>query len=130
MGGSSLAGLPVVTEIALLPQRMSISRDGGFEINGQAYRIPEHFAPPVVSSYRTLLRPVPDIPGGTRLTLEQRAVTQAYLHRRAAACVIPGFRMSISALLSPAEVEKIHRWIADHRPELGDVGPASARSVA
>lgn len=118
-------------EESLLAERMSISRDGGFQVDGRTYRIPERFTPRVVSSYRTLLRPVPDIPGGTKLTVEQRAVTEAYLHRRAAACVIPGFRMSVSASLSPVQVEKIHRWIAGHRPELGEVAicqsPADAR---
>lgn len=100
---------------------MSISQNGGFQVAGRSYHIPEHFPLSLVSSYRTLLRPVPDIPGGTKLTEEQRAVTEAYLHRRAAACVIPGFRMSVSKSLSPTEVETIHRWIASHRPELGGI---------
>ena len=103
-----------------MAERISISRDGGFQVDEQSYRIPRRFTPRTVSSYQTLLRPVPDIPGGTKLTAEQRAVTEAYLYRRAAACVIPGFRMSVSESLSPSEVREIHRWIAGHRPELGE----------
>ncbi len=109
-----------------MAERMSISRDGGFQVDGRSYHIPKRFTPRIVSSYRTLIRPVPDIPGGTKLTLEQRAATEAYLHRRAAACVIPGFRMSVSKSLPPTEVEKIHRWIAGHRPELGGIASLSS----
>ena len=113
-----------------MAESMSISRDGGFQVAGRSYCIPERFTASLASSYRTLLRPVPDIPGGTKLTPEQRAVTDAYMQRRAAACVIPGFRMSVSKSLSPAEVGAIHRWIAAHRPSLGDdVSRASSGTV-
>jgi len=111
--------------------RIRISRNGGFQIDGRSYRIPERFTASEVSNYRTLLRPVPDIPGGTKLTEEQRANTKAYLFRRAAASVIPGFRMSVSESLPPREVETIHRWIAGHRPQLPDTAsqPGARRTA-
>lgn len=98
--------------------KISISLSGDFSIDGRTYRIPEHFSPRQVSSYQTLLRPVPDIHGGTKLTVEQRVVTETYLLRRAATCVIPGFLMSECELLSLRQLETIHGWIAGHRPEL------------
>jgi len=101
-----------------MAEPISISLSGDFKIDGCAYRIPEHFSTRQVSSYQTLLRPVPDIPGGTKLTGEQRVATETYLLRRAAACVIPGFRMSVSELLSLRQLETIHGWIAGHRSKL------------
>lgn len=97
---------------------VSISLTGDFTVNGHAYRIPEHFSDRQVSSYRTLLRPVPDIRGGTVLTAEQRIATETFMLRRAAACVIPEFRMSVSEVLSHSQLETIHGWIAGHRPQL------------
>lgn len=99
-------------------ERIRISREGVFEIDGCGYQIPEHFSTRQASSYQTLLRPVPDIPGGTKLNAEQRVATETYLLRRAAACVIPEFRMSVSELLSLRQLETIHRWIAEHHPDL------------
>jgi hypothetical protein len=96
--------------------RVRISQDGDFRVEGRSYRIPEHIPPRALSNYVTLLRPIPDIRGGTRLTVEQRATTEAYLFRRAAAGVIPGFDMSASEVLSPGDMRTIHRWIATHRP--------------
>ena len=101
-----------------MAETVFISDDGVFEITGRAYQIPEHFSTREVLSYRTLLRPVPDIPGGTTLTAKQRAATEAYLLRRAAACVVPGFRTSAPEFLSLDELRGIHRWIARHRPKL------------
>lgn len=95
--------------------RIRISRDGEFQVEGRSYRIPEEFAPRALSNYLTLLRPIPDIRGGTKLTDEQRAATEVYLSRRAAAGVIPGFLMSESESLSLGDLKKIHRWIAGNR---------------
>lgn len=97
---------------------ISIGSAGDFSINGCSYLIPNRFSARQVSSYQTLLRPVPDIPGGTKLTDEQRATTEAYFLRRAAACVIPEFRMSVSELMPLSQLEVLHGWIAGHRPQL------------
>jgi hypothetical protein len=102
----------------MMAEIISISLTGDFELGGCTYQVPEHFSIGQVSSYQTLLRPVPDIPGGTKLTEEQRVVTETYLLRRAAACVIPEFRMSVSEMLSLRQLEAIHGWIAGHRPQL------------
>ncbi len=103
-----------------------IDGDGVFEIDGHNYRIPRHFSSKDVRSYRSLLVPVPDIPGGTKLTAEQRSATEAFLFRRAAACVIPGFWMSVSESLSAAQLQSINRWIALHRPSLSEGRPLHA----
>ena len=95
--------------------RIRITQDGDFRVEGRSYHIPEHFPPRALSSYRSLLRPIPDIRGGTKLTAEQRAATEAYLLRRAAAGLIPGFHMNASESLSPRDMRVIHRWIAAHR---------------
>jgi len=95
-----------------------INDDGVFEIDGRAYRIPEHSSAREVLSYRSLVAPVPDIPSQRMLTAEQRVATESYLLRRAAACVIPGFSMSVSEALSLAQLQSINRWIAGHRPSL------------
>ena len=95
-----------------------ISDDGAFEIDGRTYRIPEQFSTREVFSFRSLLAPVPDTRGGTTLTAEQRFTTEAYLLRRATACVIPGFSMRVSESLSPAQLQTIGGWIARHRPTL------------
>lgn len=99
--------------------RIRISQDGDFQVKGRSYRIPEDLSARDLSNYRTLLRPIPDIRGGTKLTAEQRAATEAYLSRRAAAGIIPGFDMNASASLSPGELNVIHRWIARHRDLTG-----------
>jgi hypothetical protein len=101
-----------------MAETISISLAGDFRFGDRAYQVPEHFSTRQVSSYQTLIRPVPDIPGGTKLTAEQRVVTETYLLRRAAACVIPEFRMSVSEVLSLRQLESIHGWIAGHRPQL------------
>ncbi len=103
-----------------------IDGDGVFEIDGRAYRIPEHFSTREVLSYRSLVATVPEIPGERMLTAEQRAATETYLLRRATACVIPGFSMSVSESLSPARLQSIERWIAGHRPSLSGRRPLRA----
>lgn len=95
-----------------------ISGDGSFEVEGKAYRIPSSFSPREVFSYRRLLEPIPDVPGGTELSVEQRYAQKAYLFRRAAACVIPGLEAGALDELTLGMLTKIHRWIAAHRPEL------------
>jgi hypothetical protein len=95
-----------------------IGRDGTFEVGGKAYRIPAHFSTREVFSYRRLLEPIPDIPGGTTLSIEQRSRARAYFFRRAAACVIPGLEPSALESLSLGTLTTLHRWITTHRPEL------------
>ena len=95
--------------------RIRISPDGDFKVGGKSYRIPDQFTPRAISNYLELLRPIPDIRGGTKLTVERRAATEAYLSRRAATGMIPGFRMSEAESLSMREMRVIHRWIARNR---------------
>lgn len=97
---------------------LQIDGDGTFEVDGQSYRIPKTFSPREVFSYRRLLEPIPDVPGGTELSLEQRSAQKAYLFRRAAACVIPGLEAGGLDELTLGMLTTIHRWIAAHRPEL------------
>ena len=101
-----------------MSEAIFITADGAFEIDDFAYRIPEEFSTREVLGYRSLLTPVPDNPRGTTLPTEQRVATEAYMSRRAAACVIPGFRMNAPESLSRAQLESIHRWIGQHRPAL------------
>ncbi|HSM07395.1 MAG TPA: hypothetical protein VLA33_00070 [Gemmatimonadota bacterium] len=96
--------------------RLRISPNGDFRVAGKSYRIPEHVPPRVLTNYMTLVRPIPDIRGGTSLSAEQRATTEAYLFRRAVAGLIPGFHMDASEGLSAADMRTIHRWITAHRP--------------
>jgi hypothetical protein len=103
-----------------MADRLDINRDGFFEVEGKSYRIPPSFSPREVFSYRRLLEPIPDIPGGTELSVEQRSAQRAYLFRRAAACVIPGLEAGALDELTPGMLTTIHRWIAAHRPELTD----------
>jgi hypothetical protein len=95
-----------------------ISGDGTFEVDGHVYRIPADFSPREIFSYRRLLEPIPDVPGGTELSIEQRSAQKAYLFRRAAACVIPGLEPGALESLSLGMLTTIHRWIAAHRPDL------------
>ncbi len=101
-----------------MAEAFSIGRDGSFEVEGRAYQIPSRFSPREVFSYRRLLEPIPDIPGGTSLTGEQRTRQRAYFFRRAAACVIPGLEPSALETLSLGSLLSLHKWIAAHRPEL------------
>lgn len=96
--------------------RLRISPNGEFRVEGKSYHIPEHMPTRALANYMTLVRPIPDIRGGTQLTAEQRATTEAYLFRRAAAGLIPGFHMDASEGLSAADMRTIHRWITAHRP--------------
>lgn len=95
-----------------------ISADGSFEIDGYSYRIPERFSTREVMGYRSLIEPVLDKPRGTTLAAEQRVATESFLHRRAAACVIPEFGVNAPESLSPAQLASIHGWIARNRPSL------------
>ena len=101
-----------------MSEAIFITIDGAFEIEGYEFRIPEQFSTRQVLSYRSLLAPVPDKPRGTTLEPEQRVATEAYLHRRAAACVIPGFGLHAPESLSRDQLRSIHRWIGRHRPAL------------
>ncbi len=116
----------MVEGVSAVAEAIFINGDGVFEIDGRAYQIPERFSTREVLSYRSLLAPVPDIPGGTTLSAEQRVVTETFLLRRAAACLIPGFWMSASESLSLDQLQSINRWIAGHRPSLSDRQPLRA----
>jgi hypothetical protein len=116
----------MIEGVSAMAETIFISGDGAFEIDGRTYRIPEQFSTREVLSYRTLIAPVPDIPGGTTLSPEQRVATETYLLRRAAACVIPGLLMSVTESLSPTQLQGIGRWIARHRPALSDRRPLRA----
>ncbi|UCG74910.1 MAG: hypothetical protein JSV95_09125 [Gemmatimonadota bacterium] len=97
---------------------LSIKPDGLFELAGRAYQIPAQFSAREVYSYTRLLEPIPDVPGGTSLSDEQRSRQRAYLLRRAAVCVIPGLQMRALEPLPLPSLRTIHEWIAEHRPEL------------
>ena len=97
---------------------LSILPDGVLEVEGRAYRIPDDFSPREVFSYRRLIEPLPDVPGGTCLTTEQREAQQAYFFRRAAACVIPGLETSALEAIPLTALRSIHMWLLKHHPEL------------
>jgi hypothetical protein len=99
-------------------QRIAINRDGVFELDGRAYRIPWGFSRRRVLSYRVLTEPLQVIPRLKPLTAEQRIITRKYLLWRAAACLIPEFRETDPKSLSLADLDRLHEWIARHRPEL------------
>ncbi len=101
-----------------MAEALQIARDGSFQLGERSYQIPDVFSPREVFSYRRLLEPIPDIPGGTSLSGEQRTRQRAYFFRRAAACVIPGLEPSALESLPYGTLQAIHRWIAAHRPEL------------
>jgi hypothetical protein len=101
-----------------MPDLLFIEGDGSFELDGKAYHIPDHFSPREVFSYRRLLEPIPDIPGGTNLSMEQRQKQKTYFCRRAAACIIPGLEPSALERVPLRGLMSLHRWLLDHRPEL------------
>lgn len=109
---------------------MAIQSNGAFELDGQPYRIPAEFSPREVFSYRRLMEPIPDVPGGTCLSREQRARQRAYFLRRAAACIIPGLQMRSLEELPLPQLQTMHEWIAEHRPDLSveNGAPASPGS--
>lgn len=102
---------------------IAMKSDGEFEIDGQSYRLPRQFSPREVYSYRRLLEPIPDIPGGTCLSDEQRAEQRAFLLRRAAACIVPGLQADALESLTLGHLQNLHRWIAEHRSDLAVVSP-------
>lgn len=95
-----------------------ITADGRFDLDGQRYRIPVEFSRREIFSYRRLLEPIPDIPGGTSLSEAQRDRQRAFLLRRAVACIVPGLQMRALRELSDRKVQAIHRWVREHRPSL------------
>lgn len=97
-----------------------ITSDGRFELDGQPYRIPAHFSQREIFSYRRLLEPIPDIPGGTSLSDDQRHRQRAFFLRRAVACIVPGLQMRALRELSDSKVQAIHRWLQEHRPMLSE----------
>ena len=99
-------------------QRIAINRDGVFKLDDRAYRIPWTFSRRAVQSYRLLTEPLQASPRLKQLTAEQRIDTRKYLLWRAAANLIPEFRETDPKSLSLADVDRLHEWIARHRPEL------------
>jgi len=95
-----------------------IEGNGAFQIEGRTYRVPRRFSAREVYSYHRLLEPIPDIPGGTSLSEEQRCEQQAFLLRRAAACIIPGLQAHALESLSLAHLRRLHRWIVENRSDL------------
>lgn len=104
---------------------LTITSTGGFELRGRPYRIPDEFSDRVVYSYRRLLEPVPDVPGGATLSRDQRVRQKAYLLRRAAACVVPGLQTRDLEAVGEQKVRAIHRWLSENRPQLSGGAPAS-----
>ena len=99
---------------------IAIGPDGVFEIDGHPYSIPREFSQREVFSYRRLMEPIPDIPGGTILNSEQRTAQRAYFLRRAAACIIPGLQVKSLEGLPLGQLQGMHKWIAAHRPDLSE----------
>ncbi len=100
----------------------AISRDGAFEVEGHSYLIPAEFSAREAYSYRRLIEPIPDIPGGTSLNPEQRRHQRAYFLRRAAACIIPGLQARSLDGLKLGQLQNMHEWIVAHRPTLSEAG--------
>ncbi len=99
---------------------VAISSDGTLEVEGHAYLIPAEFSAREVYSYRRLMEPIPDIPGGTSLNPEQRRRQRAYFLRRAAACIIPGLQVKSLEGLPLGQLQHMHEWIVAHRPDLSE----------
>lgn len=97
---------------------IAITPEGDFELEGRPYVIPQEFSAREVYSYRGLLEPIPDVPGGTHLSSEQRARQRAYFLRRAAACIIPGLQVRSLEKVQLGQLQRMHEWIAAHRPDL------------
>lgn len=103
-----------------MARRFAIASDGTFELDGHAYLVPVEFSAREVYSYRRLMEPIPDIPGGTSLNPEQRAQQRAYFLRRAAACIIPGLQVKSLEGLPLRQLQTMHQWIVAHRPDLSE----------
>jgi len=109
-----------------MPRRVAIQPDGQLELDGHPYLIPSRFSPREVYSYRRLMEPIPDVPGGTSLSAEQRATQRAYFLRRAAACIIPGLQVQSLEDLPLRQLQGMHEWIATHRPDLSSALSSTA----
>lgn len=111
-----------------MAEPIAIGPDGVFELDGHPYRIPAEFSPREIYSYRRLMEPIPDVPGGTSLSAEQRARQRAYFLRRAAACIIPGLQVNSLEDLPLPQLQTMHRWLAEHRPDLFTADSAAAQA--
>ncbi|MFV1987229.1 MAG: hypothetical protein ACC682_08095 [Gemmatimonadota bacterium] len=109
-----------------MARRLAIAHDGSFQIEGNPYLIPVEFSAREVYSYKRLMEPIPDIPGGTSLNPEQRAVQRAYFLRRAAACIIPGLQIQSLEALPLGQLQTMHQWIVAHRPDLSEAARPNA----
>lgn len=106
-----------------MAELLKVEANGVFELDGQSYQVPEEFTPREIYSYHRLLEPIPDIPGGTSLSAEQRSEQRAFLLRRAAACIIPGLQARTLEPLSLHHLQELHSWIAEHRADLAVPSP-------
>ncbi|MDX1395438.1 MAG: hypothetical protein R3195_13700 [Gemmatimonadota bacterium] len=109
-----------------MARRLAIASDGSFEIEGHPYAIPDEFSQREVYSYKRLMEPIPDIPGGTSLSAEQRAQQRAYFLRRAAACIIPGLQVQSLEAMPLGQLQTMHQWIVAHRPDLSEAARHNA----
>jgi hypothetical protein len=89
-----------------MPSALAISTEGEFELDGHPYCIPREFSAREVYSYHRLMEPIPDVPGGTSLNSEQRAL------------IIPGLQVKSLEGIPLPQLHGIHAWIAAHRPGL------------
>lgn len=105
---------------------LTITPGGGLELAGRPYLIPDEFSSRKAHSYRRLLEPIPDVPGGTTLSRAQRRRQEAYLLRRAAACVVPGLQTADLESVDEREIRALHDWISENRPELAGEGDSGA----
>jgi hypothetical protein len=98
--------------------QIAISRDGVFKLDDRAYRIPWKFSRRPVLSYRALTEPLQVSASLKALTAEQRIISRKYFLWRAVVCLIPEFRETDPKSLSLPDLDRLHEWIARHRPEL------------
>jgi len=101
-----------------MPRACRVESDGSFTIGKRLHQIPESFSDRQIHSFRALLEPIPDTPSGPSLPADLRRRQRDFLLRRSLAAVIPGLPMQTLKKLSRRQVEGIHEWIAENRPEL------------
>jgi hypothetical protein len=101
-----------------MPRACRVEADGSFVIGNRRHQIPETFSDRQIHSFRTLLEPIPDNPGGPTLSESLKRRQRDYLLRRSLAAIIPGLPLQVLQKLSMSQVRSIHAWIARNRPEL------------
>ncbi len=101
-----------------MPRACKVDPDGCFSIGRHRHQVPESFSDRQVHSYRTLLEPIPDNPGGPSMSDALRRKQRDYLMRRSLAAVIPGLPLQVLQRATMTQVRSIHDWISQNRPEL------------